>query len=442
MEEGTGMTTAQVGYAPVQRWVKDVLGSTHATVVVTVAWAVLCLLVAQRVTPAALARALPGEHAGSGRSRLRRVRRWWRGPTLNQAIISPALIRLALPLLAGAQSVVVALDTTRLGPWEVWLAGIVVGGRTLPIGWAVIPYPWPKGRFRVTTLALIQQLQQAFLVGVRWTLVADRGFPSAALFAQLRQGNTDFSVRLRLSDWVTVGGVYATVAEHLEARRLGVGQRTAAAMGRGQSDQPLVPGWVVVSASGVTPPTHKQNAGTARERIARAKAHAQHRAHKQGRKTKPPSAVAQRYAQTWILFTTAPTVAQAVIEYAGRMSIEETYRDWHHHWAVRTAVVDLPTEAMVGRLIGVVCLAYTVQMHLGQRVSVDPVGQRRRVQWTVTDRVSWFWCGQRLFDDPGYDWGAWLTAQWSVLLAPVPVAPSRLTAPVGTVPEPVQEEAA
>jgi hypothetical protein len=442
MEEGTGMTTAQVGYAPVHRWVKHVLGSMHTTVVMTVAWAVLCLLVAQRVTPAALARALPGEHAGSGRSRLRRVRRWWSGPALDQAIISPALIRLALPLLEREQSVVVALDTTRLGPWEVWLAGIVVAGRTLPIGWAVIPYPWPKGRFRVTTLALIQQLQQAFPVGVRWTLVADRGFPSAALFAQLRQGNTDFSVRLRLRDWVTIAGVYAMVADHLEAGRLGVGQRTAAAMGRGQSDQPLVPGWVVVNAAVATPPTHKQNSGTTRERAMRAKAQAQHRTHKQGRKTKPPSAVAQRYAQTWVLFTTAPTVAQAVVEYAGRMSIEETYRDWHHHWAVRTAVVDLPTEAMVVRLIGVVCLAYTVQMHLGQRVSVDSVGQRRRAQWTVTDRVSWFWCGQRLFDDPGYDWGAWLTAQWPVLLAPVPIAPSRLLAPVRPVPEPMQEEAA
>ena len=53
------MTTAQVGYAHVHRWVKHVLGSTHTTIVVTVAWAVLCLLVAQRVTSAALARALP-----------------------------------------------------------------------------------------------------------------------------------------------------------------------------------------------------------------------------------------------------------------------------------------------------------------------------------------------------------------------------------------------
>src|SRR5215471_17372345 len=162
MQEGTVMTTAQVGYLSVHRWVKHVLGNTHTTVVMTVAWAVLCLLVAQRVTAAALARALPAEHAGSGRSCLRRVRRWWSGPALDQVTISPALIRLALTLLAVAQPVVVALDTTRLGPWEVWLAGIVVAGRTLPIGWAVLPSPWPKGRFRATTLVLLQHLQQAF----------------------------------------------------------------------------------------------------------------------------------------------------------------------------------------------------------------------------------------------------------------------------------------
>jgi hypothetical protein len=435
MEEGTVMTTAQVGYAPVYRWVKDVLGRMHTTVVVTVAWAVLCLLVAQRVTSAALARALPAEHAGSGRSCLRRVRRWWRGPALDPAAISPALIRLALTLLAVDQPVVVALDTTRLGPWEVWLAGIVIAGRTLPIGWAVIPYPWPKGHFRATTLALIQQLQGAFPAGRRWTLVADRGFPSAALFAQLRQGSTDFSVRLRLSDWVTVRGVYATVATHLAAGRLVVGQRTAAAMGRGRPDQPLVRGWVVVSAAVAALPKHKQNSGTARERAKRARAHAQHRAHKLGRKTKPSSATAQRYAQTWGLFTTAPTVVQAVAEYAQRMPIEETFRDWHSGWGVRAAVVDLPTAAMVNRLIGIVCLTYNLQMHLGQRVSVDPRGQQRRAQWTVTDRVSWFWCGQRLFDDPGHDWSGWLAQQWESLGQSVPTVQAL---PV----EPVREKAA
>ena len=75
-------------------------------------------------------------------------------------------------------------------------------------------------------------------------------------------------------------------------------------------------------------------------------------------------------------------------------------------------------------------------MHLGQRVSTDPGGQRRRAQWTVTDRVSWFWCGQRLCDDPGYDWTAWLGQQWESLEGPV------VTAPAMAAPEPTLAEAA
>ena len=418
------MTASDVGYDHIHTWIKSILGPVHATVRVTVAWALLCLLLAQRATPAALARALPAEQAGSGRACVRRVRRWWCGPPLEQVYISPRLIHTALTVLPPGTPVVVALDTTRLGPWEVWLAGIVVAGRTLPIGWAVIPYPWPKGRFRITTLALIQQLQRAFPTGVRWTLVADRGFPSAALFAQLRQGGTDFSVRLRLSDWVTVGKVSAMVVDHVEAGRLGGERRPTATMGGGRPDQPLGPGWIVVSTAVAVPPQHKQPPGTLRERAARARRHAQHRKHQQGRQTPPPSAAVRRYGQTWVLCTTAPTVAQAGGAYAGRMSIEETYRDWHHHWAVRAAVVALPTAAMVTRLIGGVCLAYTLQMHLGQLVSTDPLGQQRRAQWTVTDRVSWFWCGQRLFDDPGYDWRNWLVQQWERLGCPVVAAPA------------------
>jgi hypothetical protein len=288
------MPASAVGYEHVQEWVKTMLGRTHATIVHTIAWAVLCVLVAQRATPAAMARALPAEQAGRARARLPRVRRWGTGPPLAQAVVSPQLIHAALARLSPGQSAVVALDTTRVGPWEVWRAGLAVAGRTMPMGWAVSPYPWPKGRFRTTTLALIRRRQAAFPPGVYWTLVADRGFPSAALFALLRQGGTGFSVRLRLSDWGTVAGVYAMVAAPLEAGRLVDGQRTAAGRGRGRPDQPLVPGWVVVSTVVAAPPKHKQNPGTVRERARRAKAHAQHRAHKQGRKTKPPSAAAQR----------------------------------------------------------------------------------------------------------------------------------------------------
>jgi hypothetical protein len=93
------------------------------------------------------------------------------------------------------------------------------------------------------------------------------------------------------------------------------------------------------------------------------------------------------------------------------MAIEETFRDWHPPWAVRAATVPLPTEAMGTRLIGIVCIAYTLQMLVGYHVSRTLPAQRRRAQWTVTGRISWFWCGQRVFTDPGYDWSTWLTQQ-------------------------------
>src|SRR5512144_1558282 len=110
------MTTAAVGYEPVYTWVKQVLGVAHQTVGRTITWAVLCVVVAQRVTPAAVARALPPEQAGSGRSCLRRVRRWWRGPTLDQGEISPRVIRQALRGHGHSQPVGVARDTPRVGP--------------------------------------------------------------------------------------------------------------------------------------------------------------------------------------------------------------------------------------------------------------------------------------------------------------------------------------
>jgi hypothetical protein len=40
------MTASAVGYSQAREWVKVMLGRTHATVVHTIAWAVLCLLVA------------------------------------------------------------------------------------------------------------------------------------------------------------------------------------------------------------------------------------------------------------------------------------------------------------------------------------------------------------------------------------------------------------
>lgn len=411
------MTASQIGYGNVGTWVKSYLKGTHRTVVSTVAWVVLCLLVAQRLNPASLARAIPAEAPGSGRSRLRRVRRCWDGPALPQDTLTARLVRAALALLPSAAQVIVALDTTRVDAWEIWQAGIVFAGHTLPVAWAVMPYPWPKGRFRATTLALVDHLAGAFAPGQPWVLVADRGFPSAYLFGKLLAQKVGWTVRLRLSDWVTVAGVYGMVRDHLEAERLRTGERVPARIGRGTADQPWVDAWIVVNDQIAPPPQHQQNPGTKREREARAKAHAKHLAQK-GRKSRPPSDLAKKYARTWVVFTTAPSVNEALSEYAARMTIEQTFRDWHHGWGLRTATAALTAETAVVRMVGIVCLAYHLQVALGVRFSQDPRGQARRAQWTVTNRISYFWCAQQLLTDPGADWGAWIAEQWDHLITP------------------------
>ena len=94
------------------------------------------------------------------------------------------------------------------------------------------------------------------------------------------------------------------------------------------------------------------------------------------------------------------------------MASEEPFRDWPHPWAGRAAPVSLPTAARVTRLMGIAGIAYSLPMLVGSQVSCPPTAQRRRAQWTVTGRISWFWCGQHVFTDPGYDWSTWLTQPW------------------------------
>jgi len=164
---------------------------------IPVAGAVLGLLGAPRVPPAARARAVPAEPAGAGRSCLRRVRRWGRGPPLDQPLRRPALLRQALTLLAVDQPVGGALDTTRLGGGEVWMAGSVGAGRPWPRGWALRPYPWPTGQCRAPPWQRLPRLQTAVPPAMRWSLVAARGVPRAWLLAQRRHGGTGFRGRRR-----------------------------------------------------------------------------------------------------------------------------------------------------------------------------------------------------------------------------------------------------
>jgi len=266
-------------------------------------------------------------------------------------------------------------------------------------------------------MLLVEELQGAFRDRCAWELVADRGFPSAQLFAVLSSKLSGFTIRLRLISWVEIKGVYAQVKDHLEAGRIRPGERVWATLGSGRQGQPRTTAWLVVNQTVAQLPKHKQNKGTHREQQRRHKAKLHHLENK-GAKSKPPSEIAKKYSQTWVLFTTAASVQAAVSHYAMRMSIEETFRDWHHGWNVRQAVQCLSQEAYVNRRGGIVVVAYHLQMELGLALSQSAEGKLRRAQWTVTDRVSLFWCGQRVFSDPGHSWAPWLERQWQHLLTP------------------------
>ena len=64
------MTASDVGDDCIHTWIKQILGPVHATVRRTVAWALLCLLLAQRSTRAPAARVCGACGAGG------QVRHW------------------------------------------------------------------------------------------------------------------------------------------------------------------------------------------------------------------------------------------------------------------------------------------------------------------------------------------------------------------------------
>ena len=295
------MTASDVGYDRLYTWIKPRLGPVHATVCRTVAWAVLCLLLAQRATPAVLARALPAEQAGSGRACLRRVRRWWNGPPLDQAHVSPQLVQMARqcpaarrPRRRGAGhhplGRVGSLAGRDRGGWA--HATHRLGGHPLSLAEGALPGHDPGAHPAAPTRL---PGRGALDAGGRPRLPQRRALRPVAPGGH---GLQRAAAAERLGDG---GGVYATGGGPSGGRppRRGPADRAR----RWAVDGPTSR-WCRAGSSSArrvaAPPKHKQNPGTARERAKRAKAHAQHRAHKQGRKTTPPSAVAQRYAQTWV----------------------------------------------------------------------------------------------------------------------------------------------
>jgi hypothetical protein len=329
--------------------------------------------------------------------------------------------------------VLLVLDSSRCGCWEVLTLGLRFhGGRVLPVAWAVLPYPWPRRQFTPTTLALLERVLAVWPADRPVHLVADRGFPSFALFRRLdawRQHRPlGYTIRLRAGDWVRLNGEHTTKIATL-LPRVGPGRwQTWSAAYRRQT-QACTPATLVIGRGVTVLPPHQTGPADQRRRQARAARQAQRRRSK-------GYGVPASTDQTWVLLSTEPTWRAAMTRYSGRFSTEGTYRDWKS-WDWDGVVGQAPTAALVDAITGVAALGAIIQTLIGAAAgcTADAAAQARQRQWTTTDRLSVFSRGRLVLHDRAHAWLPWLTQVLPELAdrlrglpAPAPALPTPLPA--------------
>ena len=304
-------------YPLVAGFLQQLLAIPHRTAAAALAQLVTALLVSQSLQPTPLARALLSLPTVPARQRYRRVQRLLGCPWLTPAWLCPRLVRGALALQPTARPLL-ALDTVRCGGWEIFTLGLVLPGRVQLLTWAVLPSPWPKGAFTPTACALVRQLAAAWPADQpRPHLVADRIFPSRALFQTCAALAIAYSVRLRAPQTVTVGGQVRRVRDLLAAADPADWTSLAAAYGQGAG---AITGQLVLGRGLVVLPQQQRDAGSTRARLARAAKRAY------DRKERHWAAAAE--TEAWVvLFSSEPRWLAAGRAYRGRYSTEGTYRD-------------------------------------------------------------------------------------------------------------------
>lgn len=175
-------------------------------------------------TGLAAARGLQTKHA------IKQVDRLLSNPALNVW----ALFAHWVPHVVAAQTaIVVALDWTDFdadGHATIMLSLVTAHGRALPLVWQSVPKARLKGHRNQYEDEVLLRLHEVLPVGVRVTVLADRGFGDQQLYAALREFGFDFVVRFRgnvrvesrtgetrpAQDWVPANGTI----RHLRGARV------------------------------------------------------------------------------------------------------------------------------------------------------------------------------------------------------------------------------
>jgi hypothetical protein len=441
-------------YPLVLQWLQ-VLGVTaHPTAGAALGRLVTALLVGQSLRSTALMRALLSPEPVPARQGYKRVARAWGRRWLSSAWLTPRLVRAALALVgpdpAGwptAGLTHLALDSVRCGPWEVFTLGVVWHGRVVVVGWTVLPYPWPKQRFTPAVCALVARVAAAWPADRPVHLVADRAFPSRALFLALGRVGWGWTVRLRAPTPVTVDGRAQPVRDRLAGAALGRWTATPAGYGTGPR---ALPGTLVVGRGLPAVPWHRRGPADAARRAARQAKRRQYLA------SKHPGRAPDGSAETdaWVaLFTSHPTWPAATASYRRRWAIEGSYRDaqsgWdgRHGWDLEPTLARLAAPAAVEAVVGLWALGALLQTWLGHRVgqpTAPPVVRAATATWTTTGRLSVWARGRLALTDPSGQLRPWLADALAAGVARIARAPAAHTAaptPIPARPTPHQEAA-
>ena len=430
------MSSPQELYSLVLLWVQGLQGLRgldgpgHATALASLAHLVTALLVGQSLRPTALMRALLSPSPVPARQRYKRVERAWTRRWLSPAWLTPRLVRAALALVAPdakeakdakdakggptAGLTHLALDSVRCGRWELFTIGVVWHGRVLPVGVAVLPYPWPKGQFTPTVCALIKQVAAAWPTDRPVHLVADRAFPSRALFRTLKEVAWGWTVRLRAKSWVDVGGQAQWVRQLLVAEKGARQSGWTAKTAHYGSGKQAIPGLLVIGRGLTVLPRHQANEGSLRHRANAFAKRQQHLASKHPGRAADASLSTDRWV---VLFSTHSTWLAAGASYRRRWATEGTYRDaqsgWDgkHGWDLEPVVGRLKTAVEVERVCGLWALGTLVQSwvgHMAEQSTAPGVVQAVVGQWTTSGRLSVWARGRLALTEPSGLLNDWL----------------------------------
>jgi hypothetical protein len=401
------MLTAPELYPFVLLWLQSLQAIPHASARAAIAELLTALLVQHSLVPSALMRALLSAPGTPARQRFRRLTRAWHRPWLAPAALAAGLIHavLALRTRRPADRVIhLALDGLRCGPWEILVLGIVWDSRIVPVQWAVLPVPLPRGEFTPTVVRLIRATAAVWPDQQAAHLIADREFPSRALFSALQAAGWGWTVRLRASSWILLEGEGQRVRALLDGTpSLGWSQRPAA---WGGAATPLA-GTLVVGRGLLVIPRHQTGPASL---AVRAQQWGRRQQHVRSRHGAGHPADASVETDPWmVLFTSHPEWLAAVRSYRQRWAIESTFRDvqsgWdgQQGWQLEAVVAAAQSAQHVETLTGLWSLGLLMQLWLGQEtVTADRREAAGQVMhsWTTTGRLSLWARGHLALGDP------------------------------------------